>query len=85
MFDVFVSFLCPPLLYFGYINTHTISGTIEENIKFYHRKLSENPSILATIEYSVIFKHAFVGKKLTIYTSENHTAFKDKCLSSNYG
>ena len=82
---MFVSFLCPLLLYFGYINTYKLSGTIEEDIKFYHRKLSENPSILATIEYSVIFKHAFGGKKLRIFTSENHTAFKDECLSSNYG
>ena len=82
---MFICFVCPLLLHFGYTNTHKVSGTIEENIKFYHRKLSEYPSILATIEYSLMFKHDFGGKKLTIYTSENQTAFKDKCLSLNYG
>ena len=73
------------ILYISFIEGHNLSGTIEEDIKFYHRKLSENPSILATIEYSVTFKHHFGHKKLRIFTSDNHTAFKDKCLSSNYG
>ena len=73
------------ILYISFSEEHNIAGTIEEDIRFYYRKLSEYPSILATIEYSVIFKQGYTVKKLTIYTSDNHTAFTDKCLSSNYG
>ena len=72
-------------LHLGYISTHSITDAIVEDVSFYYRKLSEYPSLLATIEYSIIYKSSDPCVKLEIYTEENHTNIKNQCSTVDYG
>ena len=65
----------------------SVAGTVQEDTTFYYRELSTEPSVLATIEYSIIYKSSVVSTSSTImiYTIENHMNTRTKCVSDLYG
>ena len=73
----------------------TILAQIKEDTGFYYQILSEFPSKMATIEYTITLNktnidlHCVNGAKcivrLDIYTSENDQNFRTKCSNDGYG
>ena len=56
------------------VETMNISDTLTEDISFYYRRLSDYPSVLATIKYSIIYKPHKKSNgdlRLDIYVNEN--------------
>ena len=62
----------------GVISVHaSVSGTIDDDITFYYQELPVQPSIIATIEYSIMPVSDYVDFQL--YTASNHVNIKRKC------
>ena len=73
----------------------TVLGQIKTDTGFYYQRLSEFPSKMATIEYTVTFNktnidlHCVNGAKcnvrLDIYTSQDDQNLRTKCSNNGYG
>ena len=63
------------------------SGTITENTKFFYRRLPTFSSKMATIQYNVTYEKYLLiyFPVIYIYTTENHSDLRTKCISSRYG
>ena len=63
------------------------SGTIMENTKFFYRRLPTFSSKMATIQYNVTYEKYLLiyFPVIYIYTTENHSDLRTKCISSGYG
>ena len=74
------------------ISTITISDEITQDTDFYYIKLSSYPSKLATIEYHISYKPAFLPKYtgcefpvFDIYTEDGHENLKSHCSHNVFG
>ena len=77
LFIFFLQWRCVCLL--------TISDTIKNDTHFYYRKLSNYPSKLATIGYSVTFNYNVKGKvRMDFYTTEDHINIQNQCRVKVY-
>ena len=68
-----------------YIETHSISGVVEEDIEFHFGKLSEFPSTVATIKYSVNFTATRYPAIMNIYTEKENTNQQKRCIQLYHG
>ncbi len=68
--------------------TETVTGTITEDMNFFHRKLNKIPVLAATISFDVSFnfeinKDAFAT--MDIYTREEDRNFENTCSADSFG
>ena len=56
-----------------------VSDTIQDDVKFYYRKLTKYPSKSATINFSFICMNSTGGLRLELYTRDNHLNIQRKC------
>ena len=64
-----------------------MEGTVDEDTTFYYRDLTTEPSLLATVEYTVIYNRSVVStsSSIMIYTVEDHIDRRTKCINDRYG
>ena len=70
------------------IETHYISGVVQEDVGFYFSKLSEYPSRLATIKISVNYTPPitfYSGLYMNIYTVKENINQQKQCTELHYG
>ena len=77
-------FFCVVILFLPSRGMINISDTIKEGMPFYYMKHFEFPAMLATIEYSIIYR-ANSKLKMDIYTNENDTSIQKQCSTISYG
>ena len=70
----------------------TIYGTIENDTEFYYGELSENPSMLATVEYNITYNYTAsliqcpeCYPRFEIYTTKDDQSLVTKCSNDIYG
>ena len=65
----------------------SVVGTVDEDTTFYYRELTKEPSLLVTIEYTVIYNRSAVStsSNIIIYTTEDHINRRTKCINDRYG
>ena len=61
------------------MDLNCVSDTIQDDMRFYYRKLTKYPSKSATISYSFICVSSKGGLRLGLYTRENHLNIQRKC------
>ena len=63
---------------------HSVSDTITD-VPFYFRQLSEYPSKLVTIEYTINFTIVEPTIQMDFYTTKDHINLKRNCSALHYG
>ena len=80
---------CSVLIYLNitlvYIECHSLSGVVAEDVEFYFGKLSEFPSTVATIKYSVNFTATPTSAIMNIYTEKGNTNQQKRCVQLYHG
>ena len=62
------------------MDLNSISDTIQDDMRFYYRKLTKYPSKSATINYSFICTSTKGFLRLELYTRENHLKYTEEVL-----